>query len=454
MKMSDLKDMRKLPFVKKLQRWKSLQFLFLGVLKVINRVETYTVYLDYGGISMSTEERWKSEEKIQQIVENFADDYFFYSRTPEGKFSYMSASIKNILGFTSEEFIAEFKNLLTNNPANKKLDLCRLKSNRNESPGNGKKTYVIEVFDKNGNIKTLQLTEYPETGEDQEIIEYRGIGSNITEKRKKEDELLRTQVELEYINKKLEKAIKASNRLAIQAQLANSMKSQFLANMNHEINTPMNGVLGFVYLLKETDLTEEQREYIDEIERSSKDLSRVIQDVLDLSEIESKNVKLENSRFNIHELLEEIVEIYRIRGKTKGLGIELQIDGNLPDVIIGDPQKIKKILENLLSNAIKFSYEGKIQVRAILRKITKYHKEILFSVEDPGIGISREMSQRIFKPFTQIEGAFNRRYGGTGLGLTIAKSMVDLMKGKIWVESELGKGSIFYVALKARNLKG
>ncbi len=421
---------------------------------MINRVETYTVYLDYGGINMSTKEHWKSEEKIQQIVENFGDDYFFYSRNPDGDFTYMSDSIKNILGFTSEEFKVKFKNLLTNNPANKKLDLCRLKSHTNERPGKDKKTYYIEVLDKNADIKTLQLTEYPETGEDKEIIEYRGIGSDITEKRKKEDELLRTQVELEYINKKLEKAIKASNRLAIQAQLANSMKSQFLANMNHEINTPMNGVLGFVYLLKDTNLNEEQREYIDEIERSSKNLSRVIRDVLDLSEIETNNVKMESIRFNIHDLLIETVEPYKHQSKEKGLLLELQIDHNLPEIIMGDREKIKKILENLISNALKFSCEGKIRVEAILRKNTKYHSEILFSVEDRGIGISREMSHRIFKPFTQLEGSFNRKYGGTGLGLTIAKSMVDLMKGKIWVDSEVNKGSTFYVALKVRNLKG
>lgn len=399
---------------------------------------------------MSTEERWKNEEKIQQIVENFADDYFFYSRKPDGAFSYMSASIKNILGFTSEEFKGQFKDLLTNNPENKKINMCRFKPDTNIISDKEKKTYVIEVFDKNSNIKTLQLTEYPEIGMDNKIIEYRGIGNNITEKRKKEDEFLRTQVELEYINKKLEKAIKASNRLAMQAQLANNMKSQFLTNMNHEINTPMNGILGFIYLLKDTEINEEQREYIDEIEQSSKDLTGVIRDVLDLSEIETNNVKLDNIRFNFYELLEETVGSYKPRSKEKGLYLELQMDKNLPESIIGDREKIKKIIENLLSNAIKFTYEGEILVKVILRKTTKYHSEILFSVEDQGIGISREMSHRIFKPFTQIEGAFNRRYGGAGLGLTIAKSMVDLMKGKIWVESELGKGSTFNFALKVR----
>lgn len=403
---------------------------------------------------MSTEERWKSDEKIQQIVENFADDYFFYARRPDGTFSYMSASIKNILGYTSEEFTSQFKQLLTNNPANKKMDLCRLKSNSNESPEREKKNYIIEVYDKNRNIKTLKLTEYPEIGEDKEILEYRGIGNNITEKRQKEDELLRTQVELEYINKKLEKSIKASNRLAMQAQLANNMKNQFLMNMNHEVNTPMNGILGFIYLLKDTDLDEEQREYIQEIERSSKDLSRVIQDVLDLSKIETNNVKLENSKFDICELLRETMTPYQQRGEEKGLLMELETDKALPDMIMADREKVKKIMENLLNNAVKFTGEGKVHLRASLKKRTKYYSEILITIEDTGIGIAKEMTQKIFKPFTQIEGAFNRRYGGTGLGLTIAKSMVELMKGKIWVESELGKGSTFGVALKVRNVTG
>lgn len=400
---------------------------------------------------MITEEGWKSDEKIRQIVENFGDDYFFYARKPDGTFSYVSASIKNILGYTSEEFKAQFKSLLTNNPANKRMELCRLRSDTGKHSKKRKKNYIIEIYDKNGNIKTMQLSEYPETGEDQKIIEYRGIGNDITEKRAKEDELLRTQVELEYINKKLEKAIKASNRLANKAQLANNMKNQFLTNMNHEINTPMNGILGFVYLLKETDIDEEQKEFIDEIEKSSKDLSRVIQDVLDLSKIETNNVKLENMKFNIKNLLQETIKTYKRRGEEKGLTVGLEIDKSVPDMIIGDHEKIKKIIENLLSNAVKFTGEGEVQLRVSLRKKTKYYAEIVFTIEDTGIGISREMIQRVFKPFTQIEGAFNRRYGGTGLGLTIAKSMVELMKGKIWVESELGKGSTFYVALKVKN---
>ncbi len=395
-----------------------------------------------------TEECWKSDEKIQQIVENFGDEYFFYSRNPDGDFSYMSASIKNILGYTSEEFKTRFKDLLTHNPSNKKLDMCRLKSNTNESPSKGKRTYVIEVFDKNGNIKTLQLTEYPETGGDTEVLEYRGIGSNITEKRKKEDELLRTQVELEYINKKLEKAIKASNRLANQAQLANNLKNQFLTNMNHEINTPMNGILGFTYLLKDTALTEEQREYVAEIEESSQNLSRVIRNVLELSRIETSNVKVENSPFDLTEFLQEILMKHKPAAEKKGIPITLELDPKLPKRVSGDRQKILRILETLVSNALKFTDQGSIGIRVSLRKRTKAYSHILFSVEDTGIGIPNDRVQGIFKPFIQIEGDYNRRYGGSGLGLTIAKSMVELMKGKMWVDSERHRGSTFYVSLK------
>ncbi len=393
-------------------------------------------------------ELWRQEEKNWQIMNHIGLDYFFYTRNVEGKFTYMSSSIKNLLGFSSQEFIEFNDRILSNHPMNKKAFLCQYKKKTNENPGEGKRTFLIEVYDKNGNLVTLECTEYPEINENKEIEEYRGMGFEVTEKIRQDERLIRAQVELESMNRELQRAIKATNRLATQAQLANDMKTQFLLNMNHEIKTPMNGIMGFLYLLRETELKDEQIEYVKEIERSSLELLGLIEGIIELSQIETKNMKIKHQRFNLYSLINELSGSYQSVFQEKQIHFAVEMDRSTNWSLIGDNEKMKRILKNLLCNSIKFTDDGEIKVMVKKRRENGRKVEIEFVISDTGAGIPQEMLYRIFKPFVQLDGSTRRKHAGTGLGLAITKSIVELMNGKIWVNSQLGKGSSFHILLK------
>ncbi|HHH19893.1 MAG TPA: response regulator [Campylobacterales bacterium] len=229
------------------------------------------------------------------------------------------------------------------------------------------------------------------------------------------------------------------------AEQANQTKSLFLANMSHEIRTPLNGIVGFTKFLKSTDLNEEQQEFVQVIRKSSEDLITIINDILDISKIESGNVEIEELFFNPMEEFESVIETYAVNASKKDIDFSLWIDPSLASKMLkGDPGKIKQVLINLISNAVKFTNDrGTIDV--IIEQ--KSDEAITFLVKDTGIGISEEQRTKVFEAFTQADSSTNRRYGGTGLGLTISSSLVDLMGGKLTLESEVGKGSIFSFTL-------
>ncbi len=294
----------------------------------------------------------------------------------------------------------------------------------------------------------MECTEYPEINENKEIEEYRGMGFEVTEKIRQDERLIRAQVELESMNRELQRAIKATNRLATQAQLANDMKTQFLLNMNHEIKTPMNGIMGFLYLLRETELKDEQIEYVKEIERSSLELLGLIEGIIELSQIETKNMKIKHQRFNLYSLINELSGSYQSVFQEKQIHFAMEMDRSTNWSLIGDNEKMKRILKNLLCNSIKFTDDGEIKVMVKKRRENGRKVEIEFVISDTGAGIPQEMLYRIFKPFVQLDGSTRRKHAGTGLGLAITKSIVELMNGKIWVNSQLGKGSSFHILLK------
>ena len=248
--------------------------------------------------------------------------------------------------------------------------------------------------------------------------------------------------------KRSEKALQESEkRLSIvlqKAEKANQAKSQFLANMSHELRTPMIAIMGFTeLLLEETDLTNEQKYYLGAVHSSSKDLLNIINDILDISRIESGKMGIKAVDFNLNELLANIFNIFKLKVDKKGLEIDLKIADDVPSHLVGDPLRLRQILINLLDNAVKFSQDGKIIVKVIIVKLEAKQITIRFSIQDCGIGISPKATPYLFEAFTQADSSFTRKFGGTGLGLAICKRLINMMEGDIWVESLLGKGSTF-----------
>ena len=231
------------------------------------------------------------------------------------------------------------------------------------------------------------------------------------------------------------------------AEAANRAKSEFLANMSHEIRTPMNGVIGMLQLLRFTDLTPAQQGYLNDIETSADNLLALINDILDLSKVESGKVDLENTEFSLKNTLDAVTSMQLSKAMEKGVQCIIQLEPNLPEFVCGDQLRVKQILLNLISNAVKFTEQGTVIVEAALLEQFNDHVIVQIIVSDTGIGILPEALGKIFDPFTQADASTTRRFGGTGLGLAICRQLAELMGGRIWAESEVGKGSRFHLEL-------
>ena len=233
-----------------------------------------------------------------------------------------------------------------------------------------------------------------------------------------------------------------------QALLASKVKSEFLANMSHEIRTPMNGIIGFVKLLQKTSPTSEQTDYIHTIEKSANNLLSIINDILDISKIEAGKATLRSEEYNLRTCIEDVASLLAPLAYEKNINLVSMIYNDVPLLLNGDASKLRQILTNLISNAIKFTEVGEVVVRTMLEDETENDVIIKVMVTDTGIGISQKDQNRLFRTFTQLDSSSTRRYGGTGLGLTISKTLAEMMGGEIGIDSKISQGSTFWFTFK------
>ncbi len=293
---------------------------------------------------------------------------------------------------------------------------------RQESVKTGKPTIRQIVSNINGKDTALLYCVNAYYTSNGDIGGYIGILTDISELKEKEIEL---------------------QNAFIQANAATEAKSMFLANMSHEIRTPMNAVIGMSYLALQTQLTDKQRDYLSKINNAATSLLRIVNDILDFSKIEAGKLKMENLEFNLDEVLSKSIELLIPKAREKNLEVIYHLPCNIPVQIIGDPLRLGQIITNLMSNAIKFTHTGEIRID-VTQEDQKEKKVCLkFRVSDTGIGISKENQEKLFEAFTQSDNTITRQYGGTGLGLTISKTLAEMMNGRLWLESEENVGSTF-----------
>jgi PAS domain S-box-containing protein len=277
-----------------------------------------------------------------------------------------------------------------------------------------------EITHSDGTKENLLLTRVPLLDEDDEVYAVCNYSINITELKQLENEL-------RLAKEKTDEAVK--------------VKSSFLANMSHEIRTPMNSILGYLsLLLKDPTLFDAQKNFVETAYRSAHSLLSLINDILDISKLESGRIEPENIPFNLDNFVHEIIGMMDLQAAEKGISLNWNMKPELSGNYMGDPLRLKQILVNLVGNAIKFTKHGTVSIDI---DHAENEQGLYFQVTDTGIGISPDRLESIFEPFTQEDSSTSRRYGGTGLGTTIVKQLVELMDGRIWIESELGKGSIF-----------
>jgi PAS domain S-box-containing protein len=362
----------------------------------------------------TADEALRTNEDRFQLFENANDVIFLYDL--KGRIIEINRAAEHLTGYARTEVQGKnFEELVA--PESRPLTQDGIRAHLG---GSAAQHFELPILSKSGNLRFLEVNT--------RIIYRRGhafavqgIGRDITERKQAQQRLQEFAQELQAKNVELSTALRL-------AREATQIKEQFLANTSHELRTPMNGIMGMVNLLKNTPLNRDQSEYADAVSQCANDLLTIINDLLDLSQIDAGRLSLTNEAFDMRESLKVVLKLLRLRADAKELTLTCEIDPELPVIVNGDSVRVRQVLTNLIANALKFTSTGGVHVR--LLKVPD--KPVLrCEVIDSGIGVEEGVQQRIFEAFVQADGTTRRRFGGTGLGLTICKQLVEIMDGKI-----------------------
>jgi len=361
------------------------------------------------------------DHNYKELVDHSHDLIFVVQ---QNRFLFVNKNALEVVGFTTEELdMSGFKQILSFE------DFIKLETAINAilKEGLTKEFFEAGVTTKDG--KTLECEFSCCEVVFQEMKSILIVAHDITSRKQTEEKLKKAKIEAEKIN---------------------NMKSEFLSMMSHEIRTPMNGVLGMANLLLDTNLSSEQKDYVQVISKSGESLITIINDILDFTKVESGKILLENSKFELRTFIEDILDLFSVKAIEKSLDLLYLIQPDVPYSLIGDVTRLRQILINLINNALKFTDKGEVLVSVDKIWSETDELELRFSVQDTGIGIPQNKVDILFEAFVQADSSITRRYGGTGLGLAISKRLVELMGGNIWLESQHGKGSTFFFSVKLK----
>jgi PAS domain S-box-containing protein len=393
-------------------------------------------------VEARTLELGQGEEKYRRVVESIRDIIYVGTITDDiknGQFTFVSPQVEKMIGLSPAHLLAEPHLWIESIFPEDREPHFQITQRAFDERTPCKRMYRIKKKD-SGEYLWLEDDFQPLFDTSGLPTGFFGVARDVTERKEAQEKL---RMAYEGLEQKVKERTEELSIAKERAEAATRAKGEFLANMSHEIRTPMNAILGMTYLALKANVDPHVKNCLDTINTASQLLLQLINDILDLSKIEAGRLELEITDFSVKKSTAEILDLFQIKAREKGLKLTSQFPPSLPDHVKGDPLRLKQILANLINNAMKFTEKGEIQLVIVCREETENRVTLAFSVSDTGIGISPQEAGRLFTPFTQADSSTTRKHGGTGLGLSISRRLVQLMGGDLSLESKVGVGSVF-----------
>jgi PAS domain S-box-containing protein len=429
--------------------------VLLNAMELDGRLVCHAVVRDITERKQAEEEIRQSEARFRDLAMSTSD--WVWECDAEGRYTYCSDQVMDFLSYTAEEVLGKtpFDMMPVEEAARVRKIFSRIAANKEPV-----RDLENRNLAKDGREVILLTNAVPRLDEEGNLLGYRGVDKDITKRKRAEQQIHDYASTLENNNLVLEESNQA-------AETANRAKSEFLANMSHEIRTPMTAILGFLEVLQENitccsicgehgscQLRQQNKIHIETISANGAHLIGIINDILDLSKIEAGKLEVEQIQCSPCQILSEVVSLMRVRTSAKNLPLEIEYDGPIPQNIRSDPTRLRQILVNLAGNAVKFTEVGKVRLVARLMDAQSDQPKMQFEVADSGVGMTEEQIANLFQPFQQADTSTTRKFGGTGLGLTISRRLAEKLGGDITVKSTLGQGSTFTVTVGTGPLDG